>query len=141
MFVRGSFLFPLPHGFVHEDGGADTDVEGVEASQHGDTDMGIGSLAPLLGESRRLCSHDDGSGLRHVVVIIFVGVLQLCREDLDVVGLEEGNSLLLRADGGGYIEDATNAGTDEIGIIEVSERVADDNGIHACGLGRTEDGA
>ena len=56
--------------------------------------MGVSSLAPLICEPCRFGTHHDGCGLRHVVVVIFVGVLQLRREDLDTVGLEEGDALL-----------------------------------------------
>ena len=55
--------------------------------------MGVSSLAPLLGEPCRFGTHHDGCGLRHVVVVIFVGVLQLRRKDLDVVSFEEGDAL------------------------------------------------
>ena len=39
----------LSYRLVHENGSRDTDIQGVEPTQHGDADMGIGSLAPLVG--------------------------------------------------------------------------------------------
>ena len=56
--------------------------------------MGIGSLAPLVGKACRLRTHDDGCGLTHVVVVIFVGVLQLGREDAHLMLLEESDARL-----------------------------------------------
>lgn len=36
----------LADGLEKEDGGADADVEGIQASLHRDADVGIGSLSP-----------------------------------------------------------------------------------------------
>ena len=102
--------------------------------------MGVGGLAPDVGEARCLRAHDDGGGAGHVVVVVFVGILQLCGEDAYLVLLEEGDALLGGADGGGYAEHAADAGADEVGVVEVGQRVADDDGIDAGGLRRAEDG-
>ena len=48
---EGLGIFALTDGFEKEDGGRDGDVERVHAPQHGDADMGIGCLTPLVGES------------------------------------------------------------------------------------------
>ena len=50
----------LPHHLEHEDGRTDRDVERVQLATHGNTDVGISSLAPGLGESYSLRAHDNG---------------------------------------------------------------------------------
>ena len=57
-----------------------------QASWMGQAWMVIGGLAPFLGEPSRLSTHHDSCGSCHVIVVIFVGVLQLGCEDIDLVG-------------------------------------------------------
>ncbi len=76
----------LAYSLIHEDGGGDTDIERVEAAEHRDTDMHVGSLAPDGGETRRLRTHHDGGGPAHVVVVILIRVLQLRRKDTYLIG-------------------------------------------------------
>ena len=103
--------------------------------------MGVGCLAPLLGETCRFRAHHDGGGLAHVVVVVLVGVLQLGGEDLYLMRLEEGDALLGGADGRGDTEDSADAGADDVGIIDIRQWVADDDGIHPSGLRRTQYGS
>ena len=101
--------------------------------------MGVSCLAPLGGESCRLGAHDDGRGLTHVVVVVFVGVLQLGGEDTHAMLFEEGDTLLRGTDGGWHAEYTTDAGPDEVGVIKVGERIAHDDGIDPSSFGCTED--
>ena len=61
---------PLPDCLKEQDGGGYRHVERVEAPQHGDADMRIGSASPLVSESRRFCAHDDGGTLGHGRVVV-----------------------------------------------------------------------
>ena len=135
-----TFYLPLPDGLEHEDGGRNADVQGVEPAEHGDADMGIGSLAPLLGESCGFRSHHDGGRACHVVVVILVRVLKLGGEDVDFPFLEEGDALLRGTDDRWYREYSPDTGPNQVGVIEVCQRVADDHGIHVGGIGTAQDG-
>ena len=132
---------PLPDGLEHEDGGRDRDVERIEAAEHGDAYVAVGGLAPLGRQSCGLRAHDDGRGLEHGGVVVGQRILELGREYLHAMGLQEGNALLGRAGHSGHREDGSEGGADEVGIVEVGERVAYDDGIYTCGIGRTEHGA
>ena len=89
-----SQLLPLPYSLEEEDGGADGDVEGVETAEHGDAYVGIGSLAPLVGETCGFGSHNYCCGTAHVDVVIEAGVLKLGGEDAYASLLEEGDALV-----------------------------------------------
>jgi hypothetical protein len=89
-----SQLLPLPYRLEEEDGGADGDVEGVETAEHGDAYVGIGGLAPLVGETCGFGSHDYCGGTTHVDVVIEAGVLKLGGEDADISLFEEGDALV-----------------------------------------------
>ena len=120
----------MSDGLEHEDGGTDADVEGVETPEHRDADVGIGSLAPLLGKSCRFSSHHDGRGWAHVVVVIFIRVLQLGCKNLDVSFFEEGDALLRGTDSRRHREDGTDTGPDQVGVIKIRQWVADDDRIY-----------
>ena len=87
-------LLPLPNRLEEEDGGANGDVERVETAEHGDADVGIGGLAPLVGEACGFGSHDYCGGTAHVDVVIETGVLKLGGEDAYASLLEEGDALV-----------------------------------------------
>ena len=89
-----SQLLPLPYSLEEEDGGADGDVEGVETAEHGDADVGIGGLSPLVGEACGFGSHDYSGGATHVDVVIGAGVLKLGGENAYASLLEEGAALV-----------------------------------------------
>ena len=54
---------------------------------------------------------------------------------------EEGDALRRCADGYWDAEHAADTGTDEVGVVEVGERVTHDDGIDASGLCRPQDGS
>ena len=55
--------------------------------------------------------------------------------------LEEGDALLRGAHSCGHAEHAADAGSDDVGVIQIGQRIANDEGIDTCCLGRAEDGA
>ena len=87
-------LLPLPYRLEEEDGGADGNVEGVETAEHGYADVGIGGLAPLVGETCGFGSHYYCGGATHVDVVIEAGILQLGGENGDALLFEEGDALV-----------------------------------------------
>ena len=130
----------MPHGLEEEDGGGDADVEGVEAAEHGDADVGIGCTAPLGGEACRFGAHDEGGGRAHVGVVVEVGILQLGGQYADSFRFEETDAVVRRAADGGDGEDGADGSADEVGVVEVGEGVADDDGVGPCCIGRAEHG-
>jgi hypothetical protein len=68
-------------------------------------------------------------------------VLKLCRENLDAMLLEKGNALLGRTSYGRDCEDGSDGGTNEIGVVEVCQRIAHDNTRCLCCIGTAEDGS
>ena len=70
-------LLPLSEGFEEKDGGGDGDVEGVEVTEHRDADVGVGGLAPDVGQAGGLGTHHDGGWLFHVSVVVEGRVLKL----------------------------------------------------------------
>ena len=72
----------------HQNGGRNGDIEGVTNAQHGNLDMGISCLAPLVGQSSSLSTHHDGGGRTHACIIVVSGVLQLGSENLDAKRLQ-----------------------------------------------------
>lgn len=103
--------------------------------------MRIGGLAPLVGEPSRFCSHHDGCAWAHIVVVVLVRILQLGCQYLDAMLLQEGDTLLRCAYRCWYAEHATDAGTNQVGVIHISERVAHDDGIHSLCLCTTQHSA
>ena len=130
----------LPYCFKHQYGSANAYVQGIDLSEHRDADMGIGGAAPLVGEPVVLGAHNDGRCTSHVSIIIEVGVLQLGGEDADAPRLEECNAVVRRTGHAGHRKSSTDGRTNQIRIIEVGQRVAHNDGIHARGIGRTKDG-
>ena len=103
--------------------------------------MCVSSLSPLLGKPCRLCAHDYGCGTGHVVVVVGVRVLQLCGEDADIILLKESDAFFGGAYGDRHVEYSTDAGTYEVGIIDICQGIADDYCIHIRSLCRAEDGS
>ncbi len=134
-------LLPLAEGFEEEDGGGDGDVEGVEGTEHRDAYVGVGGLSPDVGQAGGLGAHHDGGRLLHVGVVVQGGVLKLRGEYLNMFVFEPGDGLL----GGGDChlsgKHGSYAGPDEVRVIEVGERVADDDGIGSGSIGTSEHGA
>ena len=130
----------LSDGLEEEDGGTDGDVERVEPAQHGDADMCISGTAPHIGESSRLGAHHDSGSLAHVGVVIEMRVLQLGGQDANVMLFQEADALVAGAGHARYGEDGTDGATDKIGIVEVGQGVAHDDGIGLSGIGRAQDG-
>ena len=134
-------LLPLSEGFEEKDGGGDGDVEGVEVTEHRDADVGVGGLAPDVGQAGGLCAHHDRGRLLHVRVVVEGRVLELRGEYLNMFGLEPSDGLL----GGGHGdlpgEYGTDAGPDEVRIVEVGEGIADDDGIGSGGVSASEHGS
>ena len=102
--------------------------------------MGVGGLAPDVGQAGGLGTHHDGGWFFHVSVVVQGRVLKLRGEYLNMPGLEPGDGFL----GGGYGylpgEHSPDAGPDEIRVVEVGEWVTDDNCIRACGVGTPQHG-
>lgn len=61
---------PLSDGLEQQDGSTDGYVERVKAPQHGDANVGISSLAPLLGKPCGLRSHHNGSRTSHRGIVV-----------------------------------------------------------------------
>ena len=131
----------LPYCFEHQYGGADAYVQRVDATEHGDADVGVGGLSPKVSQSVVLGAHDDGRSARHVCVIVEAGVLQLGGENLDAARFQKADTLVGRAGHARHGESGAHRRTDEVRIVEVGQRVAHHNGIHARRIGRAQDGA
>lgn len=67
-------------------------------------------------------------------------ILQLGREYLYALLLEEGDALLGGAGDRGDGKDGTNGGADEIGVVKVCKGVADDDARGIGCIGTTKDG-
>lgn len=124
-------LLPLSEGFEEEDGGGDGDVEGVEVAEHRDADVGVGDFPPEVGQAGGFGAHYDCGRLLHICVVVEGRVLKLRGEYLNMPGLEPSDCFL----GGGHGdlpgEHGSDAGPDEVRIVEVGEGIADDDGIGA----------
>ena len=129
----------LSDSFVHEDGGRYRDVEGVDTTKHGNADMSIGNLAPLVCESCCFGTHHNSRRTTHIGVVIERGILKLGSQNLDSALLEKSDALVGRASHTRDAEDTANRGTNEVGVVEVGQRVADDDGIDAGSISRTKD--
>ena len=55
--------------------------------------------------------------------------------------LEPCDAFLAGAGNGGYGEDGSDGTADEVGVVEVGEGIAHDDGCHACCIGTAEDGS
>ena len=62
-------------------------------------------------------------------------------KDLDASLLEEGDALLGRTSHTRHTEEAAYRRADEVGIIEVGQRVADDDGIYPSSISRAKNGS
>ena len=130
---------PLAEGFEEEDGGGDGDVEGVEVAEHRDADVGVGGLAPDVGQACGLGAHHDGGRLLHVSVVVQGRVLELRGEYLNMFVFEPGDGLLGGGDGHLSGKHGSDAGPDKVRVVEVGERVADDDGVRSGGVCASED--
>lgn len=122
-------LLPLLEGFEEKDGGGDGDVEGVEVAEHRDADVGVGGFPPEVGQAGGFGAHYDCSRLLHICVVVQGRVLKLRGEYLNMPGLEPGDCLFGGGDGDLPGEHGSDAGPDEVRIVEVGEGIADDDGI------------
>lgn len=133
-------LLPLSEGFEEKDGGGDGDVEGVEVTEHRDADVGVGDFPPEVGQAGGFGAHHDRGRLLHIRVVVEGRVLKLRGEYLNMFGLEPGDGLL----GGGHGdlpgEYGTDTGPDEVRVVEVGQRIADDDGIGSGGVGTPQHG-
>ena len=111
------FYLPLSDCLKHQYGSADADVQRVNLSKHGDADMRIGGLAPLVGQSVVLGAHDDGRAAGHIRVVIQMGILQLSRQDFDATLLQERDAVRGRAGHTGHGERGTYRRANEVGIV------------------------
>ena len=103
--------------------------------------MGISGLAPLVSEAGSLSTHHNGGGSPHVGLVIVGGVLQLGGQNLNVVVLQPSDALLRSTGHTGHTEEGTYRGTDEIGVVQVAEGVAHDDGIDVGCISGTQDGS
>ena len=131
----------LPYCFEHQYGGADAYVQRVDAAEHGNADVGVGSLSPKVSQSVVLGAHDDGRSTRHVGVVVKVGVLQLRGENLNAARFQKADTLVGRAGHARHGESGADGRTNEIRVIQVGQRVAHHDGVNARRIGRTQDGA
>lgn len=134
-------LLPLSEGFEEEDGGGDGDVEGVEVAEHRDADVGVGGFPPEVGQAGGFGAHYDCGRLLHICVVVEGRVLKLRGEYLNMPGLEPGDCLFGGGDGHLSGEHSTDAGPDEIRIVEVGERIADDYGVGTGCVSASEHGS
>ena len=65
-------------------------------------------------------------------------VLQLGRQYADTTRLEEADALLGSAGHAWHAEDGTDGTANEIGVIQVCQRVADDDGVSMCRICRAQ---
>ena len=70
LFIWIFTLLALAHSLEHEDSGRDADVERISNAQHRNADMGIGSLTPLVSQSRSLSTHHNSGRLTHIGIVI-----------------------------------------------------------------------
>ena len=81
-------MLPLAYSLKHEDGSRNGNVERIANAQHGNPDVFVGSLTPLVGQSCSLGTHDDTRGTHHIRFVIEGGVLQLGGKDADAIGFQ-----------------------------------------------------
>ena len=81
-------MLTLADGLEEENGGRNGNVERIANAEHGYLDVSVCSQTPLVSQSGSLGTHDDGSGLAHIGVVVVVGVLQLSGEYADALSLE-----------------------------------------------------
>src|SRR5262245_17936565 len=83
----------LAGGFVEQDGGGSSGVEGFDRRGHGDTDTGVGGVLDLFGKALPFVADEQsygaapvdlpGSEERFAVVVVFVGT---GGHDVDICG-------------------------------------------------------
>ena len=107
-------------------------------AQHGDANVCISFFSPQIGQSRRFRSHHDGGRSCHRSVVIEAGVLQLCSQYLYAFLLEESDTFLCAASHTRNREERSYCRTDEIGVVEVGQRVTDYDCISPSCIGTSK---
>ena len=107
-------------------------------SEHGNAYVCIGRFAPLCGESGGFGAHDDGGGTCHVGIVVEFRVLQLCGKDGNSLFLQPCNGLVAVGGGTWDGECRSQRCADKVGIVEVGQRVAHDDGCGTGGVGSAE---
>jgi len=131
----------LAHHFVKEKGRGGGDVKGVGGAEHGDAHGEIGLRHPSFAEPILLCPHDDGEGDTEISLRKEKRCVGSGRDDGDLLLLEEreGAGGICFDDGQG--EESSDAGADDVGIVDVGGGIADDDGVDPSSIARAEDGA
>ena len=68
-------LISLAHRLIEKNCRTNRNIERVHCAVHWYSDMGIGCVAPSIGESGVLSPHYNNGGMAHVGVVIEFGIL------------------------------------------------------------------
>lgn len=96
--------------------------------------MGIGVVHPEVAEAVAFVADEDGGGAGHCGVPVHLVCVWGCCDDVDVVGVEELEDVLVGGDGDGEVEDHAAGGADDVGVEDVDEGFADDEGVDTGGF-------
>lgn len=128
------FCAALADGFVEEQGGGGGDVERVYLAEHGDPHAFIGLVHPSVAQPELFGSDHEGDSLFHVALCIFPFGVRGGGQGADVARAEPGEGFI----GGGFhhgeAEEGADAGSHDVGVVDVGAAIADDDGVHACGI-------
>lgn len=86
-FLLSLRVLSLANSLEHQDGGRDGDIQRVANAQHRYLDVFISCLAPLVGQSCCLSTHDNSRRMDHIRLVIERRILQLSSKDAYAVGL------------------------------------------------------
>ena len=56
----------MPGGFVEEDGGCRSGIQGLDGRRHRDADAGVGAALDLFGEASAFVAYEESDGLAPV---------------------------------------------------------------------------
>lgn len=134
-------LRALAHGLEERDDGGHGDVERVGLTGHRDAHAGIGGGEPVVAEAVLFAAHDEGERAAE----IGRGVERVGGgrggDGADRAGLQPSADRGAGGDGDGHRKEHARGGAYDVGIEEIGDRIAHDEGVHAGGVGAAEDGA
>lgn len=130
----------LADEFEEGNAGGDADVEAVGDAGHGEFGGAAGGLEPVVGEAFVFGAEGESGGGAEVFVPKLGGGVGGEADDLDIFFFEKEEGFDARGLNNGEVEEGALGGADSVGVVDIADGVAEDEGVGPGGVGRAHQG-